>query len=334
MPSMMSSRIRLPDIGVQSLTEAEAAIAGVVATPPLTRNEMPSIIHQIHATVMGAVMPIVSPLANVVLRAMRIPFFNDGKPPFFLTIGLDAQRSEFVGMPIWTLTPRSRTGKQVVVVHGGGYVTEALTPLWWTYADMARQTGATVIVPNYPLIPKGTAGEVVPVVANFLSSLIAEHGTGNVSLLAESAGAGLGLAAVQELVRRDDSLPGAIVLESPWLDATVSDPASYTIDDPMLDAEDLQNAGTEWAGDLDPSHPLASPINGSLEGLPPIFVYTSTRDLLSPQSIRFKQNADEVGVDVTIFCREGLTHGWIGFPIFPEALGERPAIYRQLGLIS
>ena len=146
----------------------------------------------------------------------------------------------------------------------------------------------------------------------------------------------LALAAVQQLVVRNEPLPSSMVLVSPWLDATVGDPRSRTIRDPFLTVASLVESGRLWAGDLPGggAHPLASPLNGSLAGLPPIFVYSSTVDLLSPDSLRLKDRADLENADVTLIYREGLIHGWIDFPIFNEARAERPAIYRQLGLVS
>ena len=308
-----------------------------VPTPPLTWNGQPSLVHQVVTTVLRLVQPVLvafEPVVNAVIN--RIPFFSDGVPPFYVTYGLDVRRTEFDDMPVYTLTPANPTGKQVVAVHGGAYTVQVLALQWSTYADMARDTGATIVVPVYPLAPTGTAGEVVPKVADLISSVIDEYGAENVSLTGDSAGGGLALAAAQQLVVRGDSGPSSIVLVSPWLDATVGDPRSRTISDPFLTIPTLVKSGALWAGDLPggAANPLVSPLNGSLGGLPPIYVYTSTLDLLSPDSLRLAARADAENADITLIYRDGLMHGWLDFPILPEARAERPAIYRQLGLIT
>ena len=57
-------------------------------------------------------------------------------------------------------------------------------------AAMARNTGATVIVPIYPLVPQGgTAGTVVPAMADLISSQIDQHGAENVSVYGDSLAA-------------------------------------------------------------------------------------------------------------------------------------------------
>ena len=100
---------------------------------------------------------------------------------------------------------------------------------------MARDTGATVIVPIYPLVPQGgTAGTVVPAMADLISSQIDQHGAENVSVYGDSAGGNIALAAVQELVRRGDPVPSHMVLISPALDLTLSNPAIQFVDDPTV----------------------------------------------------------------------------------------------------
>ena len=69
----------------------------------------------------------------------------------------------------------------MVAIHGGAYIFEP-TSSWLDYASLARDTGATVIVPIYPLAPQGSAGTVVPQMADLISSQIDHHGSDNVSV--------------------------------------------------------------------------------------------------------------------------------------------------------
>jgi triacylglycerol lipase len=263
--------------------------------------------------------------------------FTGDSPPSWTTSGLNVQRSEFEGMPVWTLqAPGSASDKYVVGIPGGGYVYQPSLFHWLEYATWARDTGATVVVPVYPLAPQGTAATVVPVMADLISSQIDQHGAQNVSVYGDSAGGGLALAAVQELVRRGNPVPSHMVLISPALDATLSDPASQTIDDPALNYSEAQGWVRLWAGDLDLADPRVSPLYGSLVGLPPTAVYSGSLDLLSPQALRLRERALAEGVDMTFVLREGLIHNWAagGGLLLPEALDVRPDIYEQLGIVG
>ena len=159
---------------------------------------------------------------------------SSDSPPWFTTLGLNVQRSEFEGMPVWTLQSANPSGKYVVAVHGGAFVVQPNIWNWSNYAAMARDAGATVIVPIYPLEPQGTAGTVVPAMADLISAQIDPHGAENVSVYGDSAGGNIALAAVQELVRRGDPVPLHMVLISPALDLTLSNPAIQFVDDPTV----------------------------------------------------------------------------------------------------
>lgn len=294
----------------------------------------PSFIHNIVTAGLYVVQAILRPFGGLLaFTSLKVPFFTDGVPPFFLTPGLDVKRSEFEGMKVWTLTPRKNaTDKAVVALHGGAYVATASIFHWWTYADMARQTGATVIVPLQTLVPAGgTAATEVPRTADFITTVIDERGADNVSVFGDSAGGGLALAAMQELVRRNSRIPARLVLLAPWLDVSMSDPRSDRIRDPLLDRRNLLRAGTRWAGAAGTADPLASPLFGSLAGLPPTYVYSSSLDLLTVDSLRLRDRvlAEQVP-GVTFRFRKGLIHDWFTFPFLPDAHEDRTGVYRDL----
>lgn len=263
-------------------------------------------------------------------------------PPPYLTVGLDVQTSQFGGSQVYTLTPLDPSGKVVVAVHGGAYVVGPTLLHWLDYTSIARDTGATVIVPIYPLATEpdgaGTAGVLVPQIADLISQQIAANGAANVSVTGDSAGGGLALAATQYLVAHHEQVPGHMVLISPWLDVSVTNPDAAYIDDPILNASDLQTDGNLWAGTGTPyALPVnsyeVSPLYGSLSGLPPTAVYSGSLDLLSPDTLVLRQRAATTPDSAFTFnLREGETHDWALAPTSPEALAVRPAIYHQLGL--
>jgi acetyl esterase/lipase len=241
----------------------------------------------------------------------------------------------------------------VIGLHGGAFTLQASIFNWWTYADMARDTGATVIVPLYPLAnvegTGGTAATVIPTAADFIADQVSIHGANNVSVIGDSAGGSIALAALQELVKRcggdqacrKEDLPAHLVLLSPAVDISGTNPNAGLIDDPLLAL--LQGGDiTVWARGLetpeDPDgtlSPLASPLFGSLEGLPSTTVYAGSLDLTAASVLALQQKAALTpGADFTFELRKGEIHDWTIFPFLPEAIADRPGIYRGLGLTS
>lgn len=242
-------------------------------------------------------------------------------PSRAVTRNLVVEQSEHHGWVVWIFRPTSRaaTGRVLLAIHGGAYVLGIQSAHYKLYAFLAEQAQVTVVVPLYPLAPAVTATEVVPAMADYLTSLIVRFGADRVSVSGDSAGGGLALAAVQECVRRKVATPRSLLLISPWLDVTVPDPRSTTVDDPMLDIDGLRYCGRLWAGGLDPRDPRVSPIYGRMEGLPPMVVYAGTLDVLFPDSTRLAELATAAGVPVTLDLRPGLMHTWPLASILPEA---------------
>jgi acetyl esterase/lipase len=306
---------------------------------PATFTGQPSIVSQVF-TVFYRVLGAVGDFLGVDLATPLGHLLSSDSPPWFTTLGLNVQRSEFEGMPVWTLqSPGSTSEKTVVAVPGSAFIWPPTLFHWLNYAAMARNTGATVTVPIYPLVPQGgTAGTVVPAMADLISSQIDQHGADNVSVYGDSLGGTIGLAAVQELVRRGNSVPSHMVLISPALDLTFSNPAIQFVDDPVFSGLFFSNVRKNaqlWAGDLDVTDPLVSPLFGSLAGLPPTALYFGSLEILAPDGLVLQDKAlATLGADFTFILRKGELHIWAVNTILPETVAVLPDIYQQLGLIG
>lgn len=288
-----------------------------------------------------------STIINTLLTAV-IPLFRGAPsstgpelftptPPWFTTIGVTARDEVLHDMTVWTIRPVLPSGKQVVAIHGGGYVNEPSLLHWLTYSAMAARTRATVVVPLYPVIPQGgTAAQVVPQMSDFLADMISRYGATKVSVLGDSAGGGLALAATQELVRRGQITPAHLVLLSPWLDITLSDPAILQINDPIASPliADLSSTARFWVGDLPRNHPWTSPLYGSLDGLSTVTVYSGSRDLTAPDVLRLKRLALDSQADISFVLRADALHDWPLYAPLPDAALTIGSVYRHLGIVS
>ncbi len=267
------------------------------------------------------------------------PLMAFDHPPSFVMSDLDVQRGDFAGQPVYRIQSRNPSGKCVVALHGGAYVVQPTINHWSAYAAMARRTRATVIVPIYPLAstPQGRAQVVIPDMADLISAEITRHGVNNVSVYGDSAGGGMALSVAQLLVSRGEPTPSGMVLISPWLDVTLSNPAIAFIDDPVLRTTSLRRAGRQWAGDLSLIDPLVSPVYGSLAGLPPTAVYCGNLDLLAADVLRLQEQALATEAsDFTFILRNGAIHDWArdGRLSTPESASVRQDIYHQLGVTA
>lgn len=327
-------------------TAQSAPVATAEVADSITHTGPPTLIDRVTVAALRVVR-VVSKIIGVDLYGQIGKLIASANPPFFVKFGLDVRKTEFEASPgntwkVWEFTPPEPSGKTVVAVHGGGFILQPNLLHWIDYSNMARQTGATVVVPIYPLATtdKGTAVTVVPAMADYIANQVAAHGAENVSVYADSAGPNLALGALREMVQRGDALPARMVLISFTPDLSLSNPDLYTTDDPIIDINDLGFYSTvnHWGDGLDPRDPMMSPLfiePEVLRAFPQTTVYIGSLEYMLPDMLLFQQKAVSSGAPFSLVIGDGQFHDWPigGLPINSQAPKVRRDIYRELGLL-
>jgi acetyl esterase/lipase len=223
------------------------------------------------------------------------------------------------GWPIYTLTPKGTTSDGVFVyVHGGGWVNEIVSEHWRLAAQIAAEARLRVIVPIYPLVPFGTAAEVVPGVVDLVAEQFGDAGA--VSLGGDSSGGQIALSAATLLRDGHGRALVATVLIAPILDLSLSNPAIDAVEprDPWLARPGIRVWADQWRGGLPLSDPRVSPLAADLAGLGPITMFSGTRDILNPDARLLVEKASAAGIDVDYHEGPGLLHV---FPLTPTPEG-------------
>ncbi len=237
------------------------------------------------------------------------------------------------GFPVITLTPKRPSGRELIYLHGGAYVFPLREAHWWLIAALIRRTGATVTVPLYGLAPEHSVAEALQFV-DAVSAAVARRSPGApVFLAGDSAGGGLALAHVIDRRNRGAEQPRAVFLFAPWVDCTMSNPGIPPLErrDPMLDIPGLLYCAQLWARNLPVASWQVSPINDSLEDLPPMHLFQGARDLLLPDAGRFAQKAAAAGSPVELQVAEDGFHVYVAATFTPEA---RQALAQVAGIIA
>ncbi|MFJ1256964.1 alpha/beta hydrolase fold domain-containing protein [Cupriavidus sp. CuC1] len=139
--------------------------------------------------------------------------------------------------------------------------------------------------------------------------------------MGDSAGGGMALALAQVARDTGRALPGRLVLLSPFLDATGSNPAIDALEplDPMLSKLGGIECGRVYAGGDPVTLPQVSPIYGSLRGLPPVTLFIGTHDVLLPDCRTYRALAEQQGLPLRYYEYEGMFHVWMLLPM-PEPM--------------
>jgi acetyl esterase/lipase len=254
-------------------------------------------------------------------RAKGIPHPPPSKACHGLEVGVDSDR----GYPVYEVRPQSgEVSRRVVYLHGGSYTFQIAGIQWRFVLELARSVPAHLTVPIYPLAPEAKAATTVPAMTDLLEQIIDEAGAEQVTLIGDSAGGGMALAVAQQLRKRGKQ-PARIILLSPWLDVSMSDPRLAEVEprDPMLSLAGLAYCGKCYAGDLDPKDPMASPLYGDLSGLAPIDLFIGTHDVLWVDAIRLAERAAAVAADVRMHEAPNMLHVYPMITFAPEGKAAR-----------
>jgi acetyl esterase/lipase len=74
-----------------------------------------------------------------------------------------------------------------------------------------------------------------------------------------------------------------------------------------------------YIGEHDPKDPLISPIYGSFEQLPPIYVLVSDSEMLLDDSLRLARKAHMFQTRVRVDVWRKVPHVWVSMPFLPES---------------
>lgn len=210
----------------------------------------------------------------------------------------------------------------VLHVHGGGYVVGAPEESVALAGDLAIATRARVRSVRYPLAPEHPHPAPLEAVLSAYRSCIAELPASNVAVVAESAGAGVLLAALLEAKAAGDPLPAAVALFSPWIDLTLRGASldDYGPSDPINNRDGLTMMAALYLGDADPTDSSLDILDRSLDGFPPMLIQVGSHEALLDDARRLAEHAMRCEVATVLEIEPGAPHVYQLFASFlPQA---------------
>lgn len=236
---------------------------------------------------------------------------QDHRPPVKVAQRLDITQREVAGRTVYEVIPKGvEPARRMLYLHGGAYCFEMTSFHWRLVAEMCERLAAHISVPIYPLAPEHDFHAIYGMVSEVYREVV--DGSQPVTIMGDSAGGNMAL--VLTMMAAEQSLPLAdrLVLISPTVDATLSDPKTVELArlDPWLDIPGGREAVRIYAADLAASDWRISPGLGGLAVLPPTLVFSGTRDLLHPDTVAFVEKAKAAGADVELVTGEGMIHVW------------------------
>jgi monoterpene epsilon-lactone hydrolase len=214
----------------------------------------------------------------------------------------------------YSIAPGSDPSRILLFFHGGGYCSGSILSHRRMVTEAGRAAGMRTLAIAYRLAPEH------PFPAAFHDALTAWHFLRNQGISAaciaiggDSAGAGLVIELINQLLDAREELPACAWLVSPWTDLTMSGStlATKAAVDPIIHKEYLNELADAYlpAG-INRRDPRVSPLYANLGSFPPTLIQVGSAETLLDDATRFAARAGAADVCVTLEIWPHMIHAW------------------------
>ena len=228
------------------------------------------------------------------------------------------------GRALWVHAPAADDSAVILYYHGGGYVFGSPQAYSAMLAQLAKRCGIVACLAEYRLAPEHPFPAAFDDAFAAYEALLADGiDASRIVIGGDSAGGGLALAVLGEILRQKAPLPAGVFAFSPLTDMTYSAPSvSANADsDVVLVAARAPETAENYLGKTgDRKDPRASPLFADFEGACPVWISVGDTEMLLDDTTRIAAHMKAQGVDVTTTVASDLPHVWLLFHgLLPEA---------------
>ncbi|UJR24104.1 hypothetical protein I4U23_027071 [Adineta vaga] len=216
----------------------------------------------------------------------------------------------------------------VIYLHGGAYLAGDIHSYSGYECYLSHLFNMSLIHLEYRLAPEHPLPSAVDDAVTLYNALVQQENisSSHITIMGDSAGGGLALLTVQSLISQQYSIPRSVILISPWTDLSSSG-QSYIrnrLVDVLIRPESLTWGIKQVLGhnheQIKRDDPIYSPLFGSFEGFPSMYITVGTAEMLEDDSRQVVEKAKQVGIDVILEEGIDLAHAYPLFYLYyPEA---------------
>lgn len=263
-------------------------------------------------------------------EAIRASFEKKARLYFHAPFGTKQSEIELAGRPALDVTCGPAGDTVLLYFHGGAYVFGSPRTHAAMLARLCQYAKARAILPDYRKAPEHRhPAAIEDALACYLALLAQGTAPAQVIVGGDSAGGGLALALLAELLRLGHPVPAGCFAFSPLTDQSYSGESvrSNAAREVVLPAERTEELSELFLGDQDRRDPRASPLFAEFKGAPPVWLTVGDTEILRDDSRRMAERLRDDGVEVVFEEKHDLPHVW---PIFQNLFPPARATLRDL----
>ena len=229
---------------------------------------------------------------------------------------VSVEHDEIEGVNVYHVIPDEIDPKHedhlFVHVHGGAYVLNGGVACVGEALVIALGTKMRALSIDYRMAPQYPYPAAVDDVVTVYRHLLTERPARSIAMGGASAGGGITMSAIQQIIKLDVDVPGALYLGTPGSDLSGTGDTFHTnqgVDRNISTYDGMIEAMVSlYAGDLDLKDPRISPIYGDFVGFPPTILVSGTRDLFLSNTVRTHTKLRQAGSAAYMLVFEGVSH--------------------------
>lgn len=213
------------------------------------------------------------------------------------------------------------SSKLLLFIHGGAFISGPAKHHWDTIKEIVKQTHHNVWMCDYPKAPEHKIQEISENIDLVYKTALENYTSNQITLIGDSVGGTLVTALIQRLIENKSDLPNKIILVSPVMDATMSNPEIDKVEalDPMLSKKGVLSAKKMCAENKDLKNTMLSPINGSFNGFPKTILFLAENDITYPDQKLAVQKLIDAKNKIEVIEGKRMPHIWPFLPVMKEA---------------
>ena len=199
-----------------------------------------------------------------------------------------------------------------VHVHGGAYILNGGLACVAEALAITLGTKMRTISIDYRMAPEYPYPAAVDDAVTVYRHLLTQRPARSMAMGGSSAGGGITLSAIQQLIELGVDVPAALFIGTPGSDLSGTGDTFHTNEgvDRNIPTYDgiIEAAVRLYAGELELTDPRISPIYGSFDGFPPALLASGTRDLFLSNTVRTHAKLRQAGAKADLLVYEGVSH--------------------------